>query len=403
MPNYRYKARDMEGETHTGVLGAPDREALAHMLREREQFLLEAEQAEAERTGGRRGLGRTSVSRQDLVLFTLQLATSLDAGIQIIQALDELREDLPADLAAVSGELRDDIQAGASLSEAMSNHPKVFGDLYTNLVAAGEETGTVPTVLSEIASYLEWQDELISDLRQMAIYPAVILGGVAILMVILFNFVLPRLLGTITGLGVELSTPTRLLILLSEVLSTYWWAIFLLVGAGVAGFLALRRTERGRYAIDKALLRVPILGEVVRKVALTRFTHNLSTLYGAGIGILRALDLVEAVVGNAVIEERIRTARDRVNMGSTLSESLEDAEEFPGLVLQMIAVGERTGSLDTSLEKVSEFYDREIPRTMDRFFSFLEPAIIVILGVLIAMVALGVYLPIYTVIQQIGR
>lgn len=403
MPTFRYEARDLSGESHSGVLDAPDEETLADVLRDRDQFLVEAEEASAGADRGRGGWWTGSVSRQDLVLFTLQLATSLEAGIQILHALEALEEEVPGSLQDVVRDMREQIRAGASLSEALARHPDVFGDLYANLVEAGEETGAVDEVLYQIASFLEWQDELVSDLRQMAIYPSVVLAGVFVLCLVLFNFVLPRLLGTIAELGVELSTPTRLLIAVSDVFTGYWW-VFLAVGATLAaGYAIFRRTERGRYVVDSVKLRLPVVGEIFRKVALTRFAHNLATLYGAGVGILRSLELVEGVVGNAVIESRIREARERISMGDNLSESLSDAEEFPGLVLQMIAVGERTGALDESLDRVRQFYDREIPRTVDRLFSFMEPALILILGAIIAVVALGVYLPIYSVIQQIGR
>lgn len=398
MPTYQYKARDLEGATHKGRLTAPDEEALAAVLRNRDQFLVEAEE-----TAGRvvRALGGR-VKRQDLILFTIQLATSLDAGIQILQALEGLEEDAPDPLLPVVRDIGDQIRGGASISEALERHEDVFGQLYANLVAAGEETGTVEDVLFEIAAFLEWQDELVSNLQQMAIYPTIVLTGVAILVLILFNFVLPRLLETITGLGVELSTPTRLLMVMSDLVTGYWYVGAIAVASIVVAVVLLGRHPAGRRFLDGLKLRLPIVGGMFRKVALTRFSHNLSTLYGAGIGILRSLELVESVVGNAVIEERIRTARERISMGSSLSEALADAEEFPGLVLQMIAVGERTGSLDTSLEKVREFYDREIPRTVDRLFAVMEPALILILGAIIALVALGVYLPIYSVIQHIG-
>jgi type IV pilus assembly protein PilC len=399
VPSYRFRARDLEGSTHRGEVTAPDREAAEERLRDEGRFVLELE--EAEETGGG-GLVFGGVSRQDLILFTLQLATSLDAGIGILQSLAGVQEATSPPLARIVRDLRERVRAGASLSDALEHHEDVFGRLYINMVDAGEETGSVEEVLFEIASYLEWQEELISDLRQLAIYPAVVFLGVAALVVVLFNFVLPRLLGTVQELGVELSAPTRFLIVTSDAFSTWWPLMIVAVLAAAGGFLVARRTERGRYALDWLLLRVPVVGNVHRKVALSRFAHNLSTLYSAGVGILRSLELVEAVVGNAVIEERLRAAREQVGMGSSLTEALSGSREFPKLVLQMISVGERTGSLDQSLQKVREFYDREIPRTVDRFFSILEPALIMLMGGLIALVALGVYLPIYSVIQQIG-
>lgn len=402
MPEFRYRARDMSGELHTGTLSAPDEDAAASVLRDQGRFVVEMEEAEeSSRDRGRRLFGGR-VKRQDLILFTLQLSTSLDAGIQILQAMDSLEDEAPDGLAEVIGDLKEQIRAGSSLSEAIRRHPKVFGELYANLVEAGEETGNVSEVLAELADYLEWQDELVAELRQLSIYPAVVLAGVGFLAVVLFNWVLPRLLGSIGDLGVELAAPTRILIFVSDLFTGYWHVMLLGMGLLAAGVVAASRTERGRYALDWLKLQLPVVGNVYRKVALSRFSHNLAVLYGAGVGILRSLQLVEGVVGNAVLERQIRRARERVEMGAGLGEALRETRAFPGLVLQMVAVGERTGSLDQSLQKVREFYDREIPRAVDRLFTFLEPALILLLGGLIALVALGVYLPIYSIIQQIG-
>lgn len=401
MPSYRFRARDLDGGKHRGEVTARDREEAEEQLRDQGRYVVDLEEIdEPPARGG--GIFAGRIDRQDIIIFTLQLATSLDAGIGILRALASLEETMPDRMTGVVRDLRERVRAGASLSEAMRQHEDVFGELYVNVVGAGEETGSVEAVLMEMASYLEWQEDLIGDVQQLAIYPAIVLAGVGVLVVVLFNFVLPRLLDTVRDLGVELSAPTRFLIWLSDAFSAWWPVMLALLVAAVVGFLVARRTDRGRYALDWLLLRIPIVGPVHRKIALSRFAHNLSTLYAAGVGILRALELVESVVGNAVIEERLREARERVGRGSSLTDALEGSREFSGLVLQMISVGEETGSLDRSLEKIREFYDREVPRTVDRFFSVMEPTIILVLGGLIALVALGIYLPIYSVIQQIG-
>lgn len=397
MPNFRYKARDLSGSLHSGTLAARDERELASRLRERGQFLVEYREAEREGSGGRR-----RVSREDLILLTIQLATSLDAGIHVLEALENLEREGPESLAPVLADVGEEIQAGASLSEALARHPGTFGSLYTNLVAAGEETGSVADVLFRIAEYLEWRDEIAGQVRQLTTYPAIVLAGVVALVVLLFNFVLPRLLGTIRELDVELTLPTRALIAVSEAFGALW--PFLVGGtvALVVAILLLRRSPRGRLLLDRVRLALPVYGRLHRKVALSRFVHNLGILHGAGVGIMRSLEIVETLVGNAVLEREIARARERVEMGTTLSEALAESGQFPGLVLQMVAVGERTGSLEESLEKAREFYDREVPRAVDQLFSILEPALIVILGGIVAAVALGIYLPIYNVIQQIG-
>lgn len=406
MPDFRYRARDLDGEVRSGTLPAADRDELADLLRERDQFLVRAEEAVGE--GGSwldrlEGLGGSpSIDRRELALFSIQLASALDAGVRILGALDGLRDQASSSLEPVLEEMSERIEAGATLSEAMSYHPGVFDELYVNLVEAGEETGRVEDVLYEIAEFLEWQEEVAAEIRRLSIYPAMVLGGVVLISILLFQFVFPRLLGTIADMNIELSPLTLALIELNDVVSDVWWIIPL--GAVLLYFTPrmIRLHPRGRYALDWLKLQLPVVGELFRKIAITRFTHNLSILHSSGVGILRSLELVEGVVDNAVFRDGIRRARERINMGSTLTEALEEEAQFPGLVLQMVSVGETSGDLDRGLRKVSDYYDREIPQTVERLFAVLEPALIVVLGLIIAGVALGVYMPIYSVIQNLG-
>lgn len=408
MPDYRYRARDLDGEVRSGTLSATDRDELADLLRDRDQFLVRAEEAEEEEAGTswterlQQLGGRRSVDRRELALFSVQLASALDAGVQILGALDGLEEQASPALTRVLEDLGDRIEAGATLSEAMSHHPEAFDELYVNLVEAGEETGRVEEVLYEIADFLEWQEEVAGEIRRLSIYPTMVLVGVVLIAVLLFQFVFPRLLGTIADMDIELSPMTRTLIGVNEVVADVWWLIP--VAAVLLYFTPrlVRLHPRGRYALDWLKLQIPVVGDLFRKISLTRFTHNLAILHTSGVGILRSLELVEGVVDNVVFREGIRRARQRINMGSTLTEALQEEAQFPAIVLQMVSVGEASGDLDRGLRKVSDYYDREIPQTVERLFAVLEPALIVVLGLIIAGVALGVYMPIYSVIQNLG-
>lgn len=408
MPDYRYRARDLDGEIHTGTLRARNRDELADLLRDRDQFLVRAEEdePEPESTSWLDRLnslgGPRPVERRELALFSVQLASALDAGVQILGALDGLEEQASPALQHVLEDMQERIEGGSTLSEAMAHHPQAFDDLYVNLVEAGEETGRVEEVLYEIADFLEWQEEVTGEIKRLSIYPAMVLGAVALISVLLFQFVFPRLLGTITDLNVELSPVTQTLVTINEVAGQVWWVIP--VGAVLLFFAPrlVRLHPRGGYAVDWIKMNLPVLGDLFRKISLTRFTHNLAILHSSGVGILRSLELVEGVVDNEVFRQGIRRARERINMGSTLTEALQQEEQFPAIVMQMVSVGEASGSLDRGLRKVSDYYDREIPQTVERLFSVLEPAMIVILGIIIAGVALGVYMPIYSVIQNLG-
>lgn len=404
MPTYRYKARDLSGTTHTGTLDAASREELANLLREQGRFLLDAEERRKRSSGARGWLTRRpSISRQELALFSLQLASALEAGVQILSALERLEEQAGAHLGPVLAEMRERIRAGASLSEAMSDHPEVFDDLFVNLVEAGEETGEVAQVLHEMADSLEWQEELAGEVRRLSIYPTVLLGAVFVVVTLLFNFVLPRLFDTLEELDVQLSALTRGLIFLTDLGSGLWWALPLAAGLLYLTVRLTRMHPQGRHALDALKLRLPVVGPLFRKIAISRFAHYLARLHSAGVGILRGLSIVEGVAGNAVVERAITRARDRIEMGSSLTEALDEEEVFPPLLLQMVSVGETAGSVDEGLERVAALYDREIPRSIEQIFALAEPLLILLLGAIVGAVALGVYLPIYSIVQTLGQ
>ncbi len=402
MPTYRFKAKDFRGKTHSGVLEAADPRALAAALRHRQQFLLEAREVNAdERAAALRGV---RVRRRQLILFCRHLGVTLDAGIPVLQALDALIEDLEdRAFAAVVEEVRDRLKGGSMLSEALARHPKVFPPLLVALVHAGETGGNLVEVLNGLADYLTWVETLRSRVIQAAIYPAIVFTVLFTVTLFLFTSVLPRILETLVGFGVELPVTTRFLLAVTGVLQVTWrWIVAALLLVLIAP-LILRLFPLGRRLLDWIKLNIPVFGMLNRKVALSRFANQLGLLYRSGVNLLVALEVSAQVVGNVVIADAILRARNRIQRGESLSDALQHEATFPALVLRMIGLGERTGRLDYTLSKVKAFYDEEVPSTIQRIFSVVEPLLIVVMGLILFVVALGIYVPIYSAIGAIGR
>ncbi|MEE9200362.1 MAG: type II secretion system F family protein [Candidatus Brocadiales bacterium] len=411
MPPYDYTAIDDYGKTVKGTLGAGDEEELATKLSEMGYYLLtathpkEGKKKKAKRQRGPRGaiyIGR--VKQTEVITFTHHLSTVLSAGIPIIQGLDDLVEQTDdARFKAILAEVRDDVQGGSALSDAMAKHPKAFTELYVNLLKAGEASGEIDRVLTEIAKFLEWQEELRAEIKQITIYPAVVFSAIVLLVGYLFAFVFPKFTKILEQLNVPLPLPTVIVISVSEFTKNYWYFILIGIGALIATINIIIRFPWGKYAFDKFKLKIPIFGTLLRKIALSRFSHFLALLYSAGVDILQALAVVEKVVGNEVIARVIRNAQDQVRAGKRLSEPLRASKEFPPMVVRMVEIGEISGQLDKTLQKVSEFYDREIPQTVKKVFAAFEPIMIVILAGIVLLVAVSMYLPLYSSLGKLGQ
>jgi len=381
---------------------AENEEQLASTLREMDLYLVDAAPEKSPSpltfTFARR------VKRRELINFTVQLGASIQAGIPILQAFEDLESQTTnrAMKQAVQT-IMEDLRGGTSLSDALSRHPAIFSGVYVNMVMAGEASGSLVKVLENLTAFLEWQENLSSDVKRATIYPATVFLAVIALVGILLGFVFPRILPVIQNLKVPLPFITRAVMALADLLRHGWYWLLL----GGAGFVILIRflkaTEAGQLVVDAMKLRLPMVGGLVEKICLSRFAHHLGTLLAAGIDITQTLTIAEQVVGNKVIAQAISEAREKVTQGGSLWHSLQETGVFPPMIIRMIFVGESTGSIDNMMGRVTEFYDREIPATVKRFFAVMEPLLIVFLAAIVLTIALSIFIPLYNALGTVGR
>jgi type IV pilus assembly protein PilC len=340
--------------------------------------------------------GSFRLSRKELLGFTIHLATFLEAGIPLLEALQSLaRENLNTKYRSFTEDLIAKISSGSTLSETLRSYPRVFDEHFVQMVKAGETTGQLDERLLELVVYLEWKQEIAAQVKQSSTYPIVLIsliGGVAVL---LMTFTLPKFVTLLQQFNVPLPLPTRIVIYATKTINHYWYALLLLPAIPVLTWILMGKTARGRFWLDRFTLAIPLLGELQRKIALSRFAHHLSILNSAGIEVLGALQIVEGLVGNLVIAEVVKKIRLGVEAGETLTRRMRHSGEFPSFVVQMLAAGEETGNLEATLKKVSQYYDREVPAAIKQIFTIMEPVILVVMGGLVLFLALAILLPIY--------
>jgi type IV pilus assembly protein PilC len=335
-----------------------------------------------------------------VVIFTRQFATMINSGLPLVQSLTILAEQTEnKNFAKITTQVLNDIQAGQTLADAMKKHPKVFTELYTNMVAAGEAGGILDVILLRLATFLEKNDALIRKIKGAMTYPAVMLFVVIMATTILLWKVVPVFAGIFSEAGLDLPAPTRVVLAISEFLQNY---IFFLVLGVVAFVFLLRRyykTDSGQLVIDRMLLRMPVLGVMLRKSAVSRFTRTLGTLISSGVSILEGLTITARTSGNRVIHDAVMQSRASIAGGATISEPLKASGVFPPMVVQMINVGEQTGGLDDMLSKIADFYDDEVDAAVTALTSVLEPIMIVVMGVVIGGMVIAMYLPMFDMIN----
>ena len=405
MPTFAYSGRTRGGQNVNGERAADNMDAAVAALR-REQILVtritpSKEKAEAgEKKKGRLGKG---VSPKSLAVFVRQFSVMIDAGLPLVQCLEILgtQED-DKNFSATILQTRSDVESGASLADAMKKHPKAFDPLFTNMIAAGEAGGILDTILKRLATYIEKAVKLKSQVKSAMIYPvAVIAIAVLVVGVILWK-VIPTFASLFSGLGAELPLPTRIVIAMSNSIVSF--GPFLLVGVGAAGY-AIKQyyaTENGRRVIDKGVLHTPVLGLIMRKIAVARFCRTLATLLSSGVPILDGLDITARTSGNAIIEDAIQLTRKSIERGETISAPLKETGVFPPMVTQMISVGETTGALDTMLSKIADFYEDEVDTAVAGLLTLLEPIMIAFLGVVVGGIVIAMYLPIFDLISKLA-
>ena len=341
------------------------------------------------------GLGE-KITQRDVVIFTRQLATMIDAGLPIVQALDLLaRQTENKTFSGVIATLKNEVESGSAFAESLARHPAVFDELYTNMVSAGEMGGMLDTILVRLAAYMEKAMKLRAQIKSAMIYPISVVCVAVLVTALLLAYVIPVFSEMFAGFGEELPLPTQLAINLSAVVVAYFWY---LVAGSVGTLVSMRayyRTERGRQTMDGLVLRLPLIGDIFRKAAVARFTRTLSTLVSSGVPILDALAITGKTAGNTVVEHAVLAARQSIGEGKTLADPLIKSQVFPPMVCQMVQVGETTGALDTMLAKIADFYDDEVDTAASNLTTLVEPVVILFLGIIIGGLVVSMYLPIF--------
>lgn len=399
MPYFSYRAVDQLGRTNRGSLSAANEVDLELRLRRMGLDLITLRQMNSRASGFARG----AASRRDLITFCFHMEQISRAGIPILDGVRDLRDSLDNPrFRDILTALLEDMEGGKLMSQALAAHPAVFDTVIVNLVKAGEQTGLMREVFENLGASLKRQDELAAQTKRLLIYPALVLSMVGIIILLLLLFLVPQIAGLIKNMGIALPIQTRVLLWLSETLRT-WWPLFLIlpVAIGSALVITLRASERARFIADDVKLRLPVIGPILHKISLARFSNFFALMYRSGITILDALRAGEDIAANRVIADAIRRAGARIGNGEGMTESFQSLSVFPPLVIRMLRVGETTGALDTALENVSYFYTREVSESIEKSLKILEPALTVVLGLVMAVIVGSVLLPMYDVIGSV--
>ena len=401
MATFAFSGRTRAGQTIRGERAAETMELAVAALRREQILVTQITPAKEKAAKAAAGPKDKAVKAKNLAIFTRQFSVMIDAGLPLVQCLEILgNQEEDKNFSAVILSTRAEVESGASLADAMRKHPKAFDALFTNMIAAGEAGGILDTILKRLAVYIEKAVKLKGQVKSAMIYPvAVILIATVVVGVILWK-VIPTFANLFAGLGAELPLPTRVVIALSNNLVRFGPFLLLGLGAAAYGVKAYYGTNGGRKAIDAMMLKLPILGQLLRKIAVARFCRTLSTLLASGVSILEALDITARTSGNAVIEDAILTTRKSIERGETIAGPLRETNVFPSMVVQMIGVGEATGALDTMLGKIADFYEEEVDVAVAGLLTLLEPIMIAFLGGIVGGIVIAMYLPIFDLISK---
>ncbi len=393
MATFNYKAIDQAGRHAQGQIDALNEVDLELRLERMGLDLITFRSS----TKSSNSFAKNRVSNRDLVMFCFQLEQLTSAGVPILEGLNDLREStqnlyFQKVLGAIAGE----VEGGKMLSQALAEHPDVFDEVFVNLVGAGEQTGQLPAVFDNLSNTLKWQDELLSQTKKLLAYPLFVLVVVLAAVTFLMVYLVPEMVKFLNSLGQELPLNTRILIFISNAFVSYWWLIItvpLVLAAGAVAYV--KQSAEARYRFDYLKLKLPLTGDILHKIIMARFARYFAMMYQTGIPILQAIKTCEKIVGNRVIADALSRAHAQINAGDSMSESFHNAGLFPPLVVRMIKVGETTGALDKSLLNISYFYDRDVNELMQKMLKLLEPALTVILGLILAFIMVSVLGPVY--------
>jgi len=398
---YAWKGKSAKGETLSGEYEANDRREVGDHLRK--QRIVITSIKKKPKNIEIPFLQKKTVGVKDLSVFTRQFATMVNAGLPLVQCLDVLGRQLEKPFfKKVVQEVMSDVEGGSTLAESMGKHPGVFSDLYVNMIAAGEAGGILDVILSRLAVFLEKADALQRKVKGAMTYPVIVLtvaGGACIFMLM---FVIPVFAKMFSDFGGTLPAPTRIVMGLSDFLRVYWWALLVGSIAATIIFKRVRATDKGRFITDKLALRIPVLGTVLQKSGVARFTRTLGTLIGSGVGILQGLEITSRTAGNRVIQKAIEDTSMAISQGETIAGPLKESGVFPPMVTQMIGIGEQTGALDEMLSKIADFYDDEVDSAVEALTAAIEPLMIVVMGTMVGGMLVAMYLPMFKMSEIVG-
>jgi len=403
VPNFRYTAKDRDGKTVNGVMDSANSVALVDALRQKELTIISIEEAK-EKSRASMSIGGDRASADDLVVFSRQLATMVDAGIPLVGALDALQDQMEKEgFKNIVRKVRDQVEGGLSLSEALSKQPNVFSPFFINMVKAGESSGDLDEILDRVAIYMEKTIALIRKVKSSLIYPAVVIMMAIAITTFLIIFVVPTFKSIFATIGVELPLPTQILIAISDIMRK--WILLVIIAMAAFIFILSRviKTERGALAWDSMMLKLPVLGVLLRKVAVARFARTLSTLQKSGVSILTALEIVGKTSGNKVIEMAVIQTKLSIKEGESIAQPLAASKVFPPMVTRKISVGEQTGKLEEMLSKIADFYESEVDAAVSGLTSLIEPLIIAFLGIVVGGIVISMFLPIVKLIQVVAK
>jgi type IV pilus assembly protein PilC len=402
MPNFSFKGRTRQGQVISGERVAESPQALAMTLRREHILLMDVAEKKAKR-GWNLEFGGNPTPK-DLAVFTRQFSVMIDSGVPLVQCLEILGEQQEnKKFAAIITAVRREVEAGNNLASSMKMHPKIFDDLYTNMVAAGETGGILDTIFQRLSIYIEKAVKLKRAVQSALVYPiSVIVIAAGVITLILWK-VVPAFTELFESMNVDLPLPTRIVIGASRFVGSYGIFVFVGIGVLIGVFRSYYRTQKGRYTVDRLLLKMPIFGPLLRKIAVARFTRTMATLIASGVPILDCLEITAHTSGNAVIEEAILNVKKAIEEGRTIVEPLKASGVFPNMVVQMIGVGEQAGALEAMLTKIADFYEEEVDAAVGDLMTAMEPAMIVVLGVIVGGIVISMYLPIFTLVGQLSK
>ncbi len=399
-PVFEYEAMNTSGEKISGRLEVDRSSMVARQLKENGYYVTDIKEAKQKQDVGEFFKNTGRVKTKDLTVFSHMFASMIDAGISLVECLNIIQEETEhPKLKEVLRGVQEDIETGTSLSESLMRYPKVFPTLYCQLVKAGETGGVLDKVLNQLADHYERQDEINGKVKAALYYPIVILSVAILIVIFLMVVVVPTFVNMFSEMGGTLPLPTRILLGISTFLTQFWWIIIIVIASLISFFYIYKRSPKGQYQLDKLILKVPAVGTMMTKVLISRFSSTLSILLSSGVDLLSSLNIVEEVVGNKVYSEMLIDTRGQIREGISFARPLADSPLFPGMVVQMVKIGEESGNLEKMLSKITTFYNREVESAVESTIALIEPVMIIFLAVIVGFIVISIMMPMFSMLS----